>query len=525
VPRIVQYEQQTMTPDPGRAYPPRAQPVNVIQPVNYDDIANAVRGAHGAYEKSRDEEARAWSSDALANTRLKWTQELINRKENAEPGAPEFSPRFIKDYDEYANEILKTAPTERAKKFLQSRLLEIRNDLGERAMGFEAQARVDYRADKFTAAIDSTAKLMNTDPSQFKVALEEQFALIDGAALPPVQKSALRQKAVDKIAGAAVWAQVQKSPTAFLESIGFMNTTDPATGKVRQSSGDLKGVTGNEAFDTLPFERRMQMFEQAVRLKAQTDADIDRLAKIERARIGDEALKNLWALDADKKLTRNHIEAVRPLISSSEYKSALKMLESPEGGVKTDPGAFRQLQGLIAGGQFDEAVNFAFRAHRNGQLSNEHLASEVNRARSQGRQEGPKTEYERSRSYITQSMDPGPLVQDPVGRSRLAEALDTFDRWVIAEKRTDEQVEKRAKEIVQQHKFINLQDTLLGLPMPRSGNIRRNTSDIQGVLHDIAAAKREADRRYDAKQYSKTDYDQEISNLNRWRKAVQAGGK
>lgn len=517
--RIREYEQRTQTPtgpDPSFS---RAIPIYTGNVEGLRHISNVVTNVATIKNASDEEQARAWSADVVSRSRLEWTQQFIDRSANAEPGAPEFSPKFIGDFDKYMEKQLESAPTDKARNFLSSRLSEVRTMLGERAMEFEAKARLDWRNDQFVRGIDNSAKLMNTDPSQYPVALAEQLAIIDASSMPPIQKSALREKAITGISKAAVWSQVQKSPQAFLDSIGF-SPIDPKTGKVRTTSADLKGITGNTAFDALPFDERKQMFEHAVKMKAQIDADVERLGKAERERLAEEAMKGIWAADAKKKLTRDMVEASRPLLSAAQYHSALKALEKPEGGQKTDPSTFRELQRLIANNDFEGAISFAHTAHRNGLLSNEHLASETNRARTQQRQEGPKSEFERSRSYISMSMDPGPLVQDPAGRSRLAEALDTFDRWVIANpKATDKEVESRAKEVVGQYKFINLQETILALPHPRSGQFSR-VPDPAVVLREADTIGREVLRRRDAGLINEFEYRNEMAIINRWRKAV-----
>jgi hypothetical protein len=518
--KIREYEQRTQTPTGPSPSFSRAIPFYTGNPEGLQDLGRAVNNAASIKQASDEEHARAWSADVLSRSRLEWTQQFLDRSANAEPGAPEFSPRFIEDFDKYMEKQLETAPTAKAKGFLSARMSELRTMLGERAMEFEAKARIDWRNDQFTNGIDNTAKLMNTDPSQYPVALAEQLAVIDASAMPPIQKSALREKAITGISKAAVWSQVQKSPQAFLDSIGF-NAIDPKTGKTRTTSGDLKGITGNMAFDALPFAERKQMLEEAVKLKAQIDGDVERLAKAERERLSAEALKNLWAANADKKLNRAMIEAARPLLSAAEYLSALKMIDAPEGGQKTDPATYRQLQTLIANDDFEGAVKFAFTAHRNGLLSNDHLSSEINRARTQQRQEGPKSEFERSRSYITQSMDPGPLVPDPVGRSRLAEALDTFDRWVLANPKVPEsEMAKRAKEIVGQYKMVDLQETILALPNPRNGKFSRS-ADPGVIMREADAIGREVQRLFDKNEISSATYKEEMAIIARWLNAAR----
>lgn len=472
----------------------------------------------------RDQEtARAWSAEALSKARLDWTSQLIERQSKAEPGAPNFTEGMLKDYDEYMDKSVESAPSGAAKKFMKERMLEMRTQIGEGAMRFEAQARIDYRSDKFTSAIDNTEKLMNTDPSQYKIALAEQLAVIDSANLPPIKKSELRQKAVDRISGAAVWSQIQKSPNQFLDSIGFMGATDPATGKVRKSSGNITGMTGNPAFDALPFERRTQMFEGAIRLKAQIDGDANIAAEKVKKQLAEDAMKEGWGRLASGKLNRAYVEQIRPLLSAPEYHSLLEgMKQASTGGVKTDPGTFRHLQELLYSDP-PAAHAYALKAHKNGLLSNENLSSALTHAKSLKDSEGPKNEFQRTRSYIRDSLDPGPMVQDPVGKSRFAEALYTYDSWVNSGKHTDEEIAKRGKEIVGQYKFIDFSDTVMALPQPRSGSIRRSTTDPNGMLSDVGIAAKKAQSKLDKGEMTKQEFDQEMVILNRWRKAASGG--
>jgi hypothetical protein len=483
-------------------------------------LAGGVKDVVDALQEREDEQGRAWAVEALSKARLDWTSTLIERQSTAKPGAPGFTSELVKDFDDYYKHVVDDAPTPSAKKFMHERMAELRVHFGERAMVFEAGARVDYRTDKFNAAIDNTQKLMNTDPSQFSVALSEQLAVIDASALPPDKRSAMRQAAVDRIAGAAVWAQVNRSPVEFMRSVGMYG------GKAGVL--DLQGKTGNAAFDILPFDKRIEMVSQAINLKARIDADADRAAERERKMLADEAMKG--ALDRlfpgnDKPpLDRQFVENIRPLLSHEEYKSLLvgmeKVDDGPEGG-KSDPETFRRLQsGLYRNPE--GVVGAALVAHRNHLLSNTDLSSILTKAHELDRQGGPKTEYERTRQRIVDNLDPGPLVQDPIGKGRFAEALYAFDKWSNSGKHTDDEISKRGFELVNQYRFINLSDTVAGLPKPRYGDVRRNPGDPGGMLQDVARAYENTKKAYADKKITKDEFNSEVSNLNKWRKSAGA---
>lgn len=528
--RIIPYYQQ-VDPSVGRSgrYV-NAEPLRIAKSgfasEGAESLRQGVNRLASALKEREEEDARAWTAKAMSETRLKWTEDMIIRQQSAAPGAPDFTPNLLRDFDAYASETIEKAPTPSSKRFLQERLDEFKANLGGTALSFEAQARIDWRTDQFNTSISNTQKLMNTDPSQYNVAMAEILATIDSAQLPPLKKSAIREKAMNDISAAAVWSQIQKSPSGFLNSIGF----GAVDGKTRRTSGDLTGITGNTAFDALPFDKRAQLFGQAIQLKTQIDTDAEAAARAKKTQLADESAKEAWNLifAGNTRKAREYIENVaRPVVNASTYHSLKLALEQKlkgdGAGPRTDPGTFRELQVLIRDGKFDEAGDFALRAHRNGLLSNEHLSSSLDRARSQSRQEGPRSEYERSRNYIVTQLDPGPFVQDPLGKARFGEAIDTFDRWVNGAQRTDKEIMERGREIVNQFRFTNMSDTIMALPSPRSGSIRRTPQDVNGILQDILKANKEAERRYQTKRYTLQELEEEQRILERWRRAVLGG--
>ena len=247
MPSILQYQQRT---SPQASYAtPRAAALNT-QGVDVAGLADAFTGMLENQRKRQEEEGRAWAIEAVSDARLQWTSRLMDNQATADFGAPDFTQNFVKEFDAYSAEAIKNAPNPAAQKHLRERLADIRTTLGERAITFEAGARIDLRDTKFNAAIDNTQKLMNADPGQFEVGLAELLTVIDSSELPPAKRADMRQKAIGKVADAAVWSQINRSPERFLESIG--------------GDGPLRGATGNKPFDVLPFEQRTQMLSKAI---------------------------------------------------------------------------------------------------------------------------------------------------------------------------------------------------------------------------------------------------------------------
>lgn len=523
MPSILQYQQRT-SPQAGYATP-RASELNASDggAAVIGKLAEAFSGMLENQAKREDEAGRAWAIDAVSQARLEWTSRLQESQANARPGAQNFTQNFVTEFDEYSTKALENAPSASAGKYFHERLADIRTSLGEKAITFEASSRVDYRDNQFNKAIDNNQKLMMADPGQFDVALSETLSVIRESALPPKQRADMEQRAIVGIATSAVWSQMNKSPVAFMQSIG-MTSGDP---NARPGAGAIEGRTGNKAFDILPFDDRVKVIGQAITLKNGIDSNADRASEKMRKEKGDEMMKEaLSRLDPQPgapRLDRGFIEEARLWVSPAEYKSLLQMSKgggvNGEGAPRSDPSTYRHLQALLRDDP-EQAQKEAFVAHANGLVSNSDLSSITQRASSLDRQGGPKTVYERTRQYISGSLDPGPMVQDPVGRGRLASALNEFDAWAESGKRTDAEIELRGKEVIRQWQFINLRDTAAGFPQPRYGSVPRS-GDPATQIKAIADSWNLTKKALTEGRITKAEADEEASRLNNWRKTIK----
>lgn len=544
MPSINQYVQRTMPQSSGTT--PFARPNNAgTNPLA--DVAAILKDVTDAAQKRQDEAARAWAIDAVSRARLDWTGRLQEMQAGADLGAPEFTKRFVDDFDEYSTEALKAAPNDVARKYFGERLADIRTSLGEKAITFEAAARVDYRDTKFNTAIDNAQKTVAMDAGQFDVVLSETLAVIDSSALPPKARADMHQKAIENIASATIYSQIRKSPSAFLEQIGLasgpaklinkdgsISTGETITvqdgndwvvlpavvdgvkhdgisavamwkgGEIAEvgrfstqmeadnhaqlqsiSKGGI-GKTGIKAFDILPFDKRNKLVADAITLANQIDSEAERLSARERKQHSEdlmkEALSRLSPQQGQKPLDRQFVEQARPFVSSDDYKFLLKALKN--GGVdggegpSTDPVAFRELQVSLYNDP-EAARKQAVIHHRAGRISNSDLSSILTKAYELDRTGGPKTEYERTRQRIVGNLDPGPFVQDPAGRGRMAEALYEFDGWAESGKRTEAEISKRGEEIVKRYQ---LWDKSKVMPKPLSA---KPSTDREKVLAPI----------------------------------------
>lgn len=163
-------------------------------------------------KQQQENDAVAWSGKVLSDARLQWDSEFLKSQETAKPGAAGFTPEFLTKFDKYAEETVKNAPTESAKKYLGERMSTLRTSLGQQALTFEAGARRDYRIDQTSETISNNAKNAQDNPANFNVLYGETIATINALEVPPREKSALLAKAKSELSYAKMFGEVQRDP-------------------------------------------------------------------------------------------------------------------------------------------------------------------------------------------------------------------------------------------------------------------------------------------------------------------------
>lgn len=195
-----------------------------------------------------------------------------------------------------------------------------------------------------------------------------------------------------------------------------------------------------------------QAYTRAADVQRRTDADAER----ERKRRGDELLKEAYSRLEGKKLNRDYVEQIRPFVEPAEYKSLLKSLQEGP-GQKNDPAAYANLQRMIYDNP-QEAERLAFQYHRSGLIKNETLSSTLSAARGISRQEGPRSPYERERSYITNLLKPSDMVQDAAASARFGLAMREFDDFTAEKSRSPQELRERSTEIVRRFTVADMEE-------------------------------------------------------------------
>lgn len=232
------------------------------------DLAQVGANLQTTLERKDREDAAAWSAEQLGNARLHWTQQQIDREQNAPAGAKDYTGTLTKDFDSYADNLLMSAPNEEARGYLRERLTAMKTDIVGRGMQFEARSRLNDRVDKIGKGIDQSRIAVDLDPSQFQSALAENIATLDALDIPEQSKVKLRDKAVQDISFAAVSSRLRSQP--------------------QQVLAQLKSENGGGASDVamLNADNRIQLRNAAEAEMKRREAEARQAAAISRAEMG-----------------------------------------------------------------------------------------------------------------------------------------------------------------------------------------------------------------------------------------------
>lgn len=260
---------------------------------------------------------------------------------------------------------------------------------------------------------------------------------------------------------------------------------------------------------------RERLADQAWRRAESDRKAADAAAEAERKRRGDELLKDALAKQADGSLTRAYADQIKAFIEPAEYKSLLAGLSGAER--KDDAQAFATLEGLVESHPA-EARRQAFIFHRAGLIRNETLASVNGRSRTLERQGGPRTPYERSRAFLTDTLKPSPLVNDPAGAARYALAVREFDDFAGVGKPTDKDLREKAEEIQKRYALVDMVDlarrTAAGAQPTPEQQLEALRAQGQSLMDD-----------FQAKKIGEPEFKRKMADLDRARQAAEKAAR
>lgn len=322
--RIPVYEQR-VTPNAAGA-PATMQPGRVMSTgegfsavgAGLDRVAQAMeRGEQVdfALEKDRIEtEGRIWAATAASQADLDMAGFLQKHQETAKPGAPEFTPGFLKGYDEYADGALKNAPSQFARQMIGQHLARSREAYGKAAMMFEANERMRYQGQQIDDGVQMSANLVGANPAWFDQEMGKWGSTISSAALPEAAKQKLRDMARKSLVNAAVVSWINRNPAN--AATVLTNVQDVASPEVTWGEG---GQTYKVPVSLGTLEERMRWTEYARRKSEELRQDASAGLRYEIQNVEAMARTGVVPTGPERSLAEFQMAFKNPDVAAHEY--------------------------------------------------------------------------------------------------------------------------------------------------------------------------------------------------------------
>ncbi|MDN7454843.1 hypothetical protein [Burkholderia cenocepacia] len=179
-------------------------------------VGAAVGQVAGVLETQKRQDEQATVARQIGDDRVTWLQNMQTAKDNAAPGAPDFTPNLIRGFDDYAQQQLQQMPDGPAKRFYTMQLGDLRTSLAGQAVTWQAEQHRAYNVSQYQQGNDTAARAIAMDPSLYGSTRASQLALIDTAQLDPQTKTKLVENFKDVASTAAGMRMVSADPAAAL---------------------------------------------------------------------------------------------------------------------------------------------------------------------------------------------------------------------------------------------------------------------------------------------------------------------
>ena len=241
-------------------------------------LGQAVGQIGDAVKRQQKEDAIAWVSKASSDDQIRWMQRMVELQETAEPGAPDFTPRFIKEFDDYTDQAIQNAP-EFARAAYRESLTRQRTQFGGNAINFEATKRSEHIVAQYGTGLDSDARSIALEPSLYDERRALRLAALNESTLPASVKTKLIGDAEATMAYAAGAAMIDRDPHGAVAAM--------------EAASRGEAVNGFRWISRLDSDRIQQL-----RTRAQTQADrIDNKARIEQDKTDARAQRAIGEID------------------------------------------------------------------------------------------------------------------------------------------------------------------------------------------------------------------------------------
>lgn len=224
MPKIPTYTAQTQ---PSGTLNVRARPTEGALGGLAELGQTVVQGA-SIIQQQREKTANVWREKTVAEARGQWAQRIQDMQSSSEPGAPEFTQKFLEEYDGWRKEAIDQAPTEGSRQALDADLERLRSSFMGEAVRFEARAGAEWRAEQVGQTLDTLANTVRARDDMLEDARNQGRELIDSLDVGEAEKAKMRDELIERTAFSAVSSRLDKveDPEDALDVLIELKDTD-----------------------------------------------------------------------------------------------------------------------------------------------------------------------------------------------------------------------------------------------------------------------------------------------------------
>lgn len=163
--------------------------------------------------REQEEADKTETLKLLTQTKAELGRSLLDAKQNAPAGAPDFAEGFLASFDERAAKTLDAAPDSQ-REALEQRLMAYRGDVEINALAFEFQSRQAKKVSDLEQALGLAVNAVRTDPGTYEATLAEFRGTLAGTELPEAAREGLDAAAVEQMTASYVDGLVNANPFA-----------------------------------------------------------------------------------------------------------------------------------------------------------------------------------------------------------------------------------------------------------------------------------------------------------------------
>lgn len=195
-----------------------------------DVYARARQADQLRQRQEEEEDGKAWAASKAAEAHQRAAQLFVDMTDKTADGAAGFTDQYEAEFDKVGDELLQSAPTDTARKFLEERLVPLRSQYGINALNYQVEERRKWRASQTSEGIDRVSAVVakQYDPQSYTVMRNEQRAVIEAMDIPPEAKRALLEKVDLSMSTSAVMGEIERDPERALGKLSARLGVDPA---------------------------------------------------------------------------------------------------------------------------------------------------------------------------------------------------------------------------------------------------------------------------------------------------------